>query len=961
MATAQQTKNTQQRKRSNKAKKNQMSSQRTSRRNVWLLVITTILVIFSVFMFMPPQDKINQGLDVQGGLSVVLTAKTTDGSEITSDDMESSRAIIENHVNALGASEAVVQEQGTDQILVQIPGMTNTEEALETIGKTGQLEFARLDSFTDESVVEAIESGEYASESTITDNFGNVFPSAETQHLTVEPGTYTPIVTGKNITSVNIGRRSDASADYEVELTLDSEGTEAFAEATTALVGTHGQIVIILDGEVQSAPSVQSEILTGDVSITGNYTLEEAQSLMTVLQSGSLPVSFEYAQSQVIGPTLGQDALFVGVMVMLIGLAVVMVYLLFFYRGLGIITVAAMLIFAVLYLGILATLSYFGLFSLSLAGIAGIVLTIGMAADSSILTLERFREEIRMGRTVRAASITGVRHAIMTSIDADLVTMVSALVLFFLASASVRGFGLTLALGIICDIAMMLLFKAPLIRLLAPGIIARHPGFWGIRDVEDIAREREEALAPTAGTSSAAENESKTKAKGKTNSTTDTQSQADVVEEPSVAAPAAPARKSGGKFIRHDINFLGHRRVFLTVSAVLVIAALVIMGVRGFNFGIEFVGGTSATFTNTGSVTTEQMRTAFDEAGEPDAVIQTTDTNGVPGFLVRTTTTSSEEAAACANEVAEQLGISTENIEVTTIGPDWGASVIQSSVIAFIVSLLLIIVYIAIRFEYKMGLCAIVALLHDLIIVIGIYALVGREVNPNTIAALLTILGYSLYDTVVVFHRINDNMKSSDVKCTFMSMANHSINQVLIRTINTTLTSLIPVLAMLIFGGETLKDFAFAMTIGLICGSYSSFAVATPLFAMWKTHEPRYKKLVRRYGSQVQCFDFGSSNVSSTAVRSKKSEEAPAASATAATTKVTSAKVSNTGGENVEASSGAQSGGSNSSPGVSGSQPKAKSTGANQRPKGASASKNNKKQPQGKRIKRPDKGNKKQQ
>ena len=199
----------------------------------------------------------------------------------------------------------------------------------------------------------------------------------------------------------------------------------------------------------------------------------------TVLESGSLPVSFEYAQSQVVGPTLGQDALASGVLVAAIGLALVMLYLLVFYQGLGLITAAAMAVFAVLYLGILALLSHFGLFSLSMAGIAGVVLTIGMAADSSILTLERFREEIRMGRSVRAASVTGVRHGILTSIDADLVTMVSALTLFFLASASVKGFGLTLALGIICDIVMMLLFKAPIIRLLAPKLHRQAPRILG--------------------------------------------------------------------------------------------------------------------------------------------------------------------------------------------------------------------------------------------------------------------------------------------------------------------------------------------------------------------------------------------------------------------------------------------------------------------------------------------------
>lgn len=801
----------------------------SNRRNMWLLIVTTILVIASIFMFMPPQDKINQGLDIQGGLSVVLTAEGTDGHEVTQEDMEKSRSIIESRVNALGASEATVQVQGNNQILVQIPGLSDTQTALETIGRTGMLEFARADSFADEADQTAIENGTYIQQGVVTDSLGNQFPSGEVTYREVS-GSYTPLITGENITRVTVDKESETSNYYAVNLTLDSAGTEAFAQATSELAPTNGKIVIILDGEIQSAPAVQNEISTGQVAITGNYTLEEAQALQTVLESGSLPVSFHYEQSQVVGPTLGQDALMSGLLVAILGLTLVILYLICFYRGLGLLTAAAMVVFAIFYLGLLATLSAFGLFSLSLAGIAGIVLTIGMAADSSILVLERFREEIRMGRSVRAASITGVRHGIETSIDADLVTLVSALTLFFLASASVKGFGMTLALGIMCDIVMMLLLKAPLIRLLAPKVITRHPGFWGIKDCEQAAP----VYAELTGTTLA----------------------------PDENLPKSITHKTldqlKGRFLRRDINFMGARKILLSLSAVLIVLSVAVVGIKGVQFGIEFVGGTSIAFHNTGDITIEDMRAACADAGEPDAVVQTTTSDGSAGFLIRTTNTSPEEASATANQIADSLGIATDSFEVNTVGPDWGAGVIQSSAIAFAVSLLLIIAYIAIRFEYKMGIMAVVALLHDLIIVVGIYALVGREITPNMVAALLTILGYSLYDTVVVFHRINDNMKESSLKCTFMSMANHSINQVFIRTINTTLTSFVPVFGMLIFGGETLKDFAFAMAVGLIAGSYSSIAVATPLYAMWKTREEKNAKLVKKYGPEVQLFTFAS-------------------------------------------------------------------------------------------------------
>lgn len=832
----------------------------SNRRNMWLLIVTTLLVIASVFMFMPPQDKINQGLDIQGGLSVVLTAQGTDGHEVTQEDMEKSRAIIESRVNALGASEATVQVQGTDQILVQIPGLSDTETALETIGKTGKLEFARADSFTDEADQTAIANGTYVQQGVITDDMGNQFPSGEMQYRSVS-GSYTPLITGENITRVTVDKESETSNYYAVNLTLDSEGTEAFAQATRELAPTNGQIVIVLDGQIQSAPAVQSEITGGQVAITGGYSLEEAQSLQTVLESGSLPVSFHYEQSQVVGPTLGQDALMSGLLVAILGLTLVILYLICFYRGLGLLTAAAMVVFAIFYLGLLATLSAFGLFSLSLAGIAGIVLTIGMAADSSILVLERFREEIRMGRSVRAASITGVRHGIETSIDADLVTLVSALTLFFLASASVKGFGMTLALGIMCDIVMMLLLKAPLIRLLAPKVIARHPGFWGIKDCEEAAPVYAE-LTETTLASDEVLRPDKALGKGAKGAASAAANATAAADQPSTDIPKSYAHKTldqlKGRFLRRDINFMGVRKILLSLSAALIVLSVAVVGIKGVQFGIEFVGGTSIAFHNTGDISIEDMRAACADAGEPEAVVQTTNADGSAGFLVRTTNTSPEDAATTANHIAGDLGISTDSFEVNTVGPDWGAGVIQSSAIAFAVSLLLIIAYIAIRFEYKMGIMAVVALLHDLIIVVGIYALVGREITPNMVAALLTILGYSLYDTVVVFHRINDNMKESSLKCTFMSMANHSINQVFIRTINTTLTSFVPVFGMLLFGGETLKDFAFAMAVGLIAGSYSSIAVATPLYAMWKSREPKNAKLIKKYGSDVQLFTFAS-------------------------------------------------------------------------------------------------------
>lgn len=296
---------------------------------------------------------------------------------------------------------------------------------------------------------------------------------------------------------------------------------------------------------------------------------------------------------------------------------------------------------------------------------------------------------------------------------------------------------------------------------------------------------------------------------------------------------------------RFHIDFLGNRRIMFTVSLVLLLVSVVALAGRGLNLGIEFEGGTVIDVNDTGAITSDEMAAAFAEAGVPDVAVQTTESRGVNGFIIRTEAidpvTGSEDAAV----VADKLGLPADAFQVTVIGPDWGRDISRSSALAFVISIAAIVAYMSIRFEWKMSLTAIVALLHDLVIVVGVYALSGRPVTPNVIAALLTILGYSLYDTVVVFHRIKDNAETLG-KERFMDMANRSINEVFMRTVNTTLSSLIPVVCLLLLGGATLKDFAFAMSVGLVVGSYSSFAVAAPLYTLWKEREPRYAALKRR-------------------------------------------------------------------------------------------------------------------
>ena len=434
--------------------------------NVLLLVITAVLLIGSWAMFWPPGSRITQGLDIQGGLSVILTAQETSDTPVTAAVMERAELIVMNRVDGLGVREATVQRQGNDSLLVQIPGIKNPEEALAVMGETGRLEFVDVSSITDSATVAALVANE---------------PDVE-----LKKGTYSHItldgvaLTGGSIKSAAVAQ-NPTTTEIEVTLSMDAAGTKVWADYTSKNLGK--QVAIALDGVVKSAPQVQSAILDGQTAISGGFTADEAKRLKTVLETGALPVSLEFSESRVVGPTLGQDSLQKGMAALIVGISLVALYMLVFYRGLGALAVGALIVFASLFLGILAGLSQMGFFALTLPGIAGVVLTVGMAADSSVLILERFKEEVALGKTIRSAANSGSRHGITTSIDADLVTLVSGLALYFIAIGPVKGFALTLMIGVACDFVMMLIFKRPLLMLLADSVIPKAPRLWGLTRV----------------------------------------------------------------------------------------------------------------------------------------------------------------------------------------------------------------------------------------------------------------------------------------------------------------------------------------------------------------------------------------------------------------------------------------------------------------------------------------------
>lgn len=442
-------------------------------RNIIALVTIAVLAAVAIWQVWPPPEKITQGLDIKGGLSVILSVEPLSGATLSEDTMGRVEDILVERVNGFGVNEATVQRQGQTAFLIQLPGVANAQEALKLLGEPGKLEFVDYTSITDTATVSLIVQQLEARSSTE--------PTATLPKLTDEPyaGTYEAFMTGEVITDAQVS--TDQYGNPSVSLTMNDAGVQTWADVTTRLSATQGQVVIILDGVAKSAPSVQEPILTGDTEISGTFTVQEAKALAAVLQSGAMPAQIEIDESRVVGPTLGQESLDKGLLAGLIGLAFVAVFMALYYRGLGVLSWFSLVLYAIIFGGVLAVLSSLGIFSMTLPGVAGIILTIGVAADTSILIFERLKEEVEAGKTYRSAAKSGVRHAIATSIDADVVTLVSALALWFLAIGPVKGFAFTLILGIIIDLVVAILFTGPIVRMLAEGPMTKTPALYGMK------------------------------------------------------------------------------------------------------------------------------------------------------------------------------------------------------------------------------------------------------------------------------------------------------------------------------------------------------------------------------------------------------------------------------------------------------------------------------------------------
>jgi SecD/SecF fusion protein len=597
----------------------------------------------------------------------------------------------------------------------------------------------------------------------------------------------------------NPQQSTDQSGEPDVEFGFTSHGKSAF-QSVTAAIARRGDLVsglgqtydqhfaVALDTKLITVPSIDfkqyPDGINGDngADITGGFTTTSAQDLATQLRLGALPIRLKLISESQVSATLGKQALHQGLVAGLAGLLVVAIFLIGYYRMLGLIATAALLVYSMYFYALIKLIPI----TLTLPGIAGLILTIGVAADANIVIFERVKEEIRGGRSIRQGIVTGYRKGLTAIIDANVVTIMTAFILFVLATAEVQGFAFTLGIG-----TFVSLFTA---------VMATR------------------AILVSMGNSRTISNPS--------------------------------ALGAGGKRRVWRFDFMGASRYFFSMSGVILLIGALAIGGRGLNLGIDFTSGTRITASLLQPTSETSVRSLMSADGAPNPTVQkiTNKALGSNVFQISSKQLQPGSLAKVRSDLQSRYGL--KSFDSTSVGPTFGRTIANSAVIAIIASLLVISAYVALRFEWKFAVPVLIALMHDLLITSGVYALTGREVTTATVAALLTILGYSLYDTIIVFDRVRENVPRMP-RAAFSQIVNRSMSEVLTRSLATTSCTLMPILALLLFGGATLKDFAFALMIGVASGAYSSIFIASPVLTHWKEREPAYRSRRARIESDL--------------------------------------------------------------------------------------------------------------
>ncbi|MDQ0457213.1 protein translocase subunit SecDF [Rhizobium paknamense] len=660
--------------------------------------------------------------------------------------------VVRRRVDELGNTEPLIQRQGKDRIIVQVPGLSDPQRLKALLNQTAKLTFRLVD--TSMPASEAI----------------NGRPPATSEVLYSQDDPAVPYLVEKRVL-VSGEELVDAQASFNqqtnepvVTFRFDSRGAQRFAQATQQNVGR--PFAIILDNQVISAPVIREPIVGGSGQISGNFSVEGANDLAVLLRAGALPATLTVVEERTVGPSLGADSIRAGISAGIIGALLVVALMIGLYGFFGVLAVVALVANIIL---IIAVLSLIGS-TLTLPGIAGIVLTIGMAVDSNVLIYERIREEYKSGRSLLQSIETGFSKAMGTIVDANVTTLIAAFVLFFLGSGPVRGFSVTLAIGIITTV-----FTAfTLTRWLF---------------AEWVRRRRPKVL---------------------------------------------PKGVRTGIFDGTNIPFMGLRRYTFGVSVALSLAALTGFGTVGMKLGIDFTGGSIVELrARQGNADIADIRQRLSGLNVGDVQVQGF---GDPqSVLVRLQAQESGENGeqSAVAKVRSELEEQYEFRRTEVVGPSVSGELTKSATIGVLISLAAILVYIWVRFEWQFAVGAIIATLHDVILTLGLYVITGVEFDLSSIAAILTIVGYSLNDTVVVYDRMRENLRRFK-KMPLDVLIDSSINQTLSRTILTSVTTLLALLALFLFGGEVIRSFTFAMLFGVVVGTFSSIYIAAPVLIAFR-------------------------------------------------------------------------------------------------------------------------------
>lgn len=709
-------------------------------------------------------DSLKLGLDLAGGVSVTYQAE----GKFSAEDLEDTRYKLQQRVDSdLGensTTEASVYIVGNDRITVEVPGVKDANALLEQLGAPGNLYFIRQTNDAGEQ--------NYSYDSTV----GNYVLNYEIEDL---EKTGDIVLSGSDVANAQATYETNQTTNAQnpvVSISLNESGTKAFAEATTKAYASGESIGIYYDNQFVSVPTVQAAITDGNCVINGMGSFEEAQNLASYIRIGGLNVTLTELESRVVGATLGSDALSTSFKAGLIGLLIVMVFMIVMYLVPGVAASLALAIYSTIMISIL----YLYDITLTLPGIAGIILSIGMAVDANVIIFARIREEIATGKDVKSAMDSGFKKALSAILDGNITTLIVAAVLGVLGSGTVKGFAVTLAIGVLLSMFTALVIT----RWILNSLYAI-----GLRDAKFFGR----------------------------------------------------AKK------KNTIDFMGKRVVFFIISAAVIltgVGSMLIHGVNGkaLNYSLEFLGGTSTTVSFDKEYSIEEIDSEIVPLVAKitkDNDIQTQKVDNGTGVIFKTRTLNLDEREALNEMFAENYGVDVASISSENISSTIGGEMRRQSLIAVLVAALLILLYIWIRFkDLRFGGSAVIALIHDVLVVLALYAVARISVGSPFIACMLTVIGYSVNDTIVIFDRIRENLAgvTKKTKESLTEVANVSITQTLSRSISTSITTAITVLMLLILGTSSIREFALPLLVGVITGTYSSVCLATELWYLMRIH-----------------------------------------------------------------------------------------------------------------------------